>query len=320
MLELAVPDASALSPQEESRLRAKDLRTLKEAHARATGTEPAVPKTSSGFVPTADIHVVGAGAGASSRAKRPYSSLAQAEVPTTNRDGRASATPAHDDAALRPANKKFAKFVDYNFSAMTDTKGGFLSTEDDPWNKSMGGGSGGGGAAGATGGGPEVEEKPKHMTVAEWERLQTLRKLQRQKTGMFEPGLSAIADKEERKKCRECGSLEIDWVWEETFGCAVCGACKEKLPEKYSLLTKTECREDYLITDGWCLAFPSRLLLPGYLWLANMTTRRAQGRRPSAAPVTTEPAQIPLARHDAFLTVPSRRIRLHHEMGLCRGA
>lgn len=134
---------------------------------------------------------------------------------------------------------------------MTDTKGGFLSTEDDPWNKSMGGG----GALGSAAKGPEVEEKPKHMTVAEWERLQTLRKLQRQKTGMFEPGLSAIADKEERKKCRECGSLEIDWVWEETFGCAVCGACKEKYPEKYSLLTKTECREDYLITDGKYSAF-----------------------------------------------------------------
>lgn len=54
---------------------------------------------------------------------------------------------------------------------------------------------------------------------------------------------------EVRKKCRECGSLEIDWVWEEVFGCAVCGTCKEALPERYSLLTKTECRNDYLITD-----------------------------------------------------------------------
>lgn len=238
--------------QEESRLRAKDLRTQQEAHARATGSEPALPKTSSGFVPTADIHVVGTG-GAS--AKRPYSSITQSEVPTTNRDGRApGAKPAHEDA-LRPANKKFAKFVDYNFSAMTDTKGGFLSTEDDPFNKSMGGAGVGGAASSSAKGGPDVEEKPKHLTVAEWERLQTLRKLQRQKTGMFEPGLSAIADKQERKKCRECGSLEIDWVWEETFGCAVCGVCKDKLPEKYSLLTKTECREDYLITDGWCFPF-----------------------------------------------------------------
>ncbi|KAJ4416983.1 DNA repair protein rad14 [Gnomoniopsis sp. IMI 355080] len=240
-MNVSPPTPEVTRKLEESRLRAKDLRNQKEAHARATGTEPALPKTSSGYVPTDDIHVVGAG----TRAKRPYSSITQSEIPATNRDGRAGpAKPAKDDAP-RPANKKFAKFVDYNFSAMTDTKGGFLSTEDDPWNKSMSGGGASGSAKG-----PEVEEKPKHMTMAEWERLQTLRKLQRQKTGMFEPGLSAIADKEERKKCRECGSLEIDWVWEETFGCAVCGACKEKFPEKYSLLTKTECREDYLITDG----------------------------------------------------------------------
>ena len=51
------------------------------------------------------------------------------------------------------------------------------------------------------------------------------------------------------KTCRECGSLEIDWKWEEVFGCAVCSACKDKLPEKYSLLTKTEAREDYLLTE-----------------------------------------------------------------------
>lgn len=147
----------------------------------------------------------------------------------------------------RAANKKFARFVDYNFSNMTDTKGGFLSTEDDPFNKSM---SGGGSGPGQQGGpNPDEPQRPKHMTEAEWERMQLLRKLQRQKAGPFEPGLSAIADKAERKKCRECGNLEIDWVWEEVFGCCVCGGCKEKFPEKYSLLTKTECREDYLITD-----------------------------------------------------------------------
>ncbi|KAI0432663.1 DNA repair protein [Xylaria sp. FL1042] len=143
---------------------------------------------------------------------------------------------------------------------MTDTKGGFLSAEDDPWNKAMsGGGGGGGGAPGNTGAdgknapgseGPGEGGRPKGMTLQEWERLQLLRKLQRQKTGPFEPGLSALlAEDKARRKCRECGTLEIDFVWEEVFGCAVCNACKEKIPEKYSLLTKTECREDYLLTD-----------------------------------------------------------------------
>lgn len=131
---------------------------------------------------------------------------------------------------------------------MTDTKGGFLSTEDDPWNKAMSGSAGtGNGKPGAPPEGPE--QKPKGMTVQEWERLQLLRKLQRQKAGPFEPGLSALQDPKTRKKCRECGTFEIDFVWDEVFGCSVCGACKEKHPEKYSLLTKTECREDYLLTE-----------------------------------------------------------------------
>ncbi|KAK3372945.1 DNA repair protein rad14-like protein [Lasiosphaeria ovina] len=138
---------------------------------------------------------------------------------------------------------KFTKYVDYNFSTMTDTKGGFLSTEDDPWNKSM--------SAGASNqpGQPEAEQKPAHMTAAEWERMQLIKTLQRNKAGPFEPGISVLADEKTRKRCRECRSVEIDFVWEEVFGCAVCNTCKEKYPEKYSLLTKTECREDYLLTD-----------------------------------------------------------------------
>lgn len=146
---------------------------------------------------------------------------------------------------MRPISKKFTKYVDYNFSAMTDTKGGFLSVEDDPFNKHL--------SAPSKPGQPEAEQKPAHMTAAEWERMQLIRRLQRNKVGPYEPGISVLMDKDdknkERKKCRECGSLEIDFVWQETFGCAVCGKCKERYPERYSLLTKTEAKEDYLLTD-----------------------------------------------------------------------
>lgn len=247
------------NPQEESRLRAKDLRTQKEAHARATGTEPAAPKTSSGFVDTPDIQVVGpgtrqqpprgSGINNNNNNKRPR----EPDVPATVRDARTTASAGKQDGggdgSLRPASKKFARFVDYNFSAMTDTKGGFLSAEDDPWNTSMGGGGPSSGRGGGGAPDEEQQQKPQHMTAAEWERLQLLRKLQRQKAGPYEPGLSALTDEAERRRCRECGSLEIDFVWDEVFHCRVCNRCKEKFPEKYSLLTKTECKEDYLITD-----------------------------------------------------------------------
>ncbi|KAG8163107.1 hypothetical protein KVR01_007585 [Diaporthe batatas] len=254
------PTPAATRKLEESRLRAKDLRSQREAAARASGTDQPVPRSKSGFVDTEDVHVVAKGNNRSLRNKRPYESITQSHVPESNRDARSPAKRqdvggsgsssgggGDGDGAPRAMNRKFARFVDYNFSNMTDTKGGFLSTEDDPFNKSLGGGGGGGPSQ--PGANPDEPQRPKHMTEAEWERMQLLRKLQKQKAGPFEPGLSAIADKAERKKCRECGSLEIDWAWEEVFGCCVCGGCKEKFPEKYSLLTKTECREDYLITD-----------------------------------------------------------------------
>jgi DNA-repair protein complementing XP-A cells len=210
------------------------LRSQREAAERAAGTERTIPRTSSGLIETADIRLAGS--------KRPFASISttQSATPASNRDARTQ----DGRAEALPAAKKFTKYVDYNFSAMTDTKGGFLSTEDDPWNKSMSATDGAN-----PGDGGLQEHKPAEMTAAEWERLQLIRKLQRTKTGPYEPGLSVLAEPGERKKCRECGSLEIDWKWDEIFGCAVCGACKEKFPEKYSLLTKTECREDYLLTD-----------------------------------------------------------------------
>ncbi|KAK3303948.1 XPA protein C-terminus-domain-containing protein [Chaetomium strumarium] len=229
---------------EESRLRAKAIRDQREAEQRSAGIPPA-PRTASGFIATDDIQLAVPAAGK----KRPYTSISRSDIPVTNRDARTAApkdgaaAAGKDGGDLRPMSRKFSKYVDYNFSAMTDTKGGFLSAEDDPWNKSMSTtAAGGSGPAGP-------EQKPAHMTAAEWERMQVIRKLQRNKSGPFEPSLSALADEKTRKRCRECRSLEIDFVWEEVFGCAVCNSCKEKYPEKYSLLTKTECKEDYLLTD-----------------------------------------------------------------------
>lgn len=50
-------------------------------------------------------------------------------------------------------------------------------------------------------------------------------------------------------KCQECGSVELDFQLHRVFGVGVCPKCKVDNPDKYSLLTKTECKEDYLLTD-----------------------------------------------------------------------
>ncbi|OJD14076.1 DNA repair protein [Emergomyces pasteurianus Ep9510] len=166
--------------------------------------------------------------------KRPYSAISSLKPPSSSRDARTNKLNGRPLDEIRPA-RNFTKYVEYDLSKMTDTKGGFLTTEDDPHNKILNSG--------------DRDQKPPHMTMREWEQHQLLQSLRRDRAGPFEPGLSVLNQKEQ-KSCRECGSVEIDWKWDEILKCAVCNSCKEKFPDKYSLLTKTEAKEDYLLTDS----------------------------------------------------------------------
>lgn len=213
-------DSSSDSPQEENRLRAKALRERSLA-AEQANISSSTSRTSSG-VTASDTSITGK--------KRPHESISSStRAPETVRDARK--VPA--DEGIQAA-RKFKKYVDHDFSKMTDTKGGFLSAEDDPFNRVLHAPENDGG-------------KPTHMTLKEWERHQLLKGLRQRKEGPFEPGLG-LGSKDE-VKCRECGTPEIDWQWEEVFHCAVCSRCKDRFPEKYSLLTKTEAKDDYLLTD-----------------------------------------------------------------------
>jgi DNA-repair protein complementing XP-A cells len=210
---------SPLTPEqtrriEINRLKAKALREQREAEASTT-------------LERSDSSIAGQ--------KRSFAAFAQ--TPANVRDGRTdSVAPDRPLEAIKPA-RNFAKYVEYDFSKMTDTKGGFLTVEDDPYNKALHAKE-------------DEESKPANMSMNESERQQLLRSLRNQKAGPFEPGISGL--KETNTKCRECGILAIDWKWDEVFGVSVCNACKDKFPDKYSLLTKTEAREDYLLTDREC--------------------------------------------------------------------
>lgn len=198
---------------EESRLRAKALRTQQDQ----ASTSASAHQQSSGI--------------SSAGQKRPHSSI------STVRDARQQNGSIQKEGSkgdlVQPA-RKFQKFVEYDFSKMTDTKGGFMTQEDDPYNKALNA--------------PQKDEKPANMTLREWEREQLQRRLRQERAGPYEPGLSVL-NGEGQKKCRECGTLEIDWQWDEVLHAQVCNSCKERYPEKYSLLTKTEAKEDYLLTD-----------------------------------------------------------------------
>ncbi|KAI9502276.1 DNA repair protein rad14 [Coemansia spiralis] len=51
-------------------------------------------------------------------------------------------------------------------------------------------------------------------------------------------------------KCCECDSLDLEVTYLKVFSVKVCKPCIEQIPDKYSLLTKTEAKQDYLLTDG----------------------------------------------------------------------
>jgi len=50
-------------------------------------------------------------------------------------------------------------------------------------------------------------------------------------------------DASRNPKCHDCGSMDIDQMYRKVFRCLVCSNCKNDKVEKYSLLTKTECKE-----------------------------------------------------------------------------
>ncbi len=122
----------------------------------------------------------------------------------------AVATKSFD--GIRPSIQK-SSYIDYDLSTMKDSKGGFISGDPSTSNK---------------------QEK----TFDEWREEQRIVR-----------DLPPPMDLENAIKCYECGSFELNQKLYDVFKCRVCKRCEKDIPDKYSLLTKTECREDYFLTD-----------------------------------------------------------------------
>ncbi|KAI5301819.1 hypothetical protein KEM56_001319, partial [Ascosphaera pollenicola] len=221
------PSRTVLTPQqiermEASRAKARALRAERERLQQQSSSSPVAQAS----LPPGRKRVAAPDVPLNQRdARRPPIGVAE-----TGEKGETTSRPLEE---IRPA-RKFTKYVDYDFSKMTDTKGGFLTAEDDPYNKALHAKRDG--------------EKPAHMTQKEWERLQLQQAMKATRSDPFEYGPAYLASAE-AVRCRECQSTDVDWKWYDTFKCAVCNPCKDKYPEKYSLLTKTEAREDYLLTE-----------------------------------------------------------------------
>ncbi|KAL0094972.1 DNA-binding transcription regulator [Phycomyces blakesleeanus] len=119
---------------------------------------------------------------------------------------------AGNEGAVQHRSKRsrpITPYYDYDFSKMVDSKGGYI-----------------------------VEEEKD-------DRLKELSKDNIKIVPYHPPSI----DPTENPKCKECDSMDLDPVFFQVFSINICPICKEKFPEKYSLITKTEAKEDYLLTD-----------------------------------------------------------------------
>ncbi|KIL71017.1 hypothetical protein M378DRAFT_66277 [Amanita muscaria Koide BX008] len=131
-------------------------------------------------------------------------------------------TPVSSTSPTRPGkpqplkrDSRLGTYFEYDLSKMVNSKGGFLVDD-----------------------GKEVDDAVL--------RKEKMRERQRMMQNLEPP---IHLDPTLNPKCNECQSMDIDQAFKKVFACLVCKRCQNEKPEKYSLLTKTECKEDYLLTD-----------------------------------------------------------------------
>ncbi|CCF60302.1 hypothetical protein KAFR_0J02380 [Kazachstania africana CBS 2517] len=126
---------------------------------------------------------------------------------------------------IRPTIRK-SDYIDYDFSTMENLNGGYInrtSSEFDLEYDSLG--------------------SKRQKTLDDWKREQKERRELYENKAPPEHMSEAV-------KCDECKvNIEMDPILNDIYKLNVCKSCAKRLPEKYSLLTKTECKEDYFLTE-----------------------------------------------------------------------
>ncbi|EMG45696.1 DNA repair protein RAD14 [Candida maltosa Xu316] len=119
-----------------------------------------------------------------------------------------------------PPKKKFqfqpppirkSDYIEFDFSTMKDTKGGFILDE--------------------------THKRGDEQSFDDWKKKQQVR------------DMPPPMDLSQMSRCFECQSIDIDKNLYNNFNVRACRKCAKEKSEKYSLLTKTEAKEDYLLTE-----------------------------------------------------------------------
>jgi DNA-repair protein complementing XP-A cells len=120
----------------------------------------------------------------------------------------------------KPKRTYKRKFVDYDLSQITDTKGGYFLPNASTKAKQ--------------------EEEAKKKIIYEHTQLPLVNIVDASRD---------IEDIRKEQGCKDCGSLQLDAELFTHYHIHVCSDCRQDKPDKYSLLTKSEAKQDYLLTD-----------------------------------------------------------------------
>lgn len=125
-------------------------------------------------------------------------------------------------------------YIDYDFSTMENLYGGYINPHDrGNYNLSYDDMYDG-----------DFASNPRNIkTLEQWKEEQ------RQRRNLYAnaPPPEHIS---QAIRCQECHiNIEMDPILDDVFKLHVCKTCARLYPNKYSLLTKTECKEDYFLTE-----------------------------------------------------------------------
>lgn len=148
--------------------------------------------------------------------KRPVEVTASSGSPTVPR-------PLKRDARL-------GKYFEYDLSKMVNSKGGFLVEDEKEVDQHK----------------VAIEKQRENERAQQNVDPRTCSCILRSAIALYsrlDRQLAMFLDRSKNPQCHDCGSVDIDHSFRKIFNCLVCNKCKNEKPEKYSLLTKTECKE-----------------------------------------------------------------------------
>ncbi|KAJ3067851.1 hypothetical protein HDU98_008954 [Podochytrium sp. JEL0797] len=133
--------------------------------------------------------------------------------PSTTPSTITPAISANPSTTLPPGSKRKGlnlDYCDFNLETMTDTRGGFLLQDES------------------------------NAPDSRFDQQQPL----------SAPAPTTIPLPADQSICTECQSVDLCVDLYHHYKVTVCRKCRDEFKDKYALLTKTECREDYLLTDS----------------------------------------------------------------------